>query len=127
MTTPVLIAILLVVLILVIAGLFFYMNYRKKQMHKMFEQIADSAKQVPKQKRYSFILFMFKESVFSSKKKKATLENRMNNPKFVETQILQMDAILKNPSKVTDKKMKQALRFFDAYVQWEKKNFANVK
>ena len=86
----------------------------------MFEQISQSSKQVPKQRKHSFILFMFKESILSAKNKKANPQGKMNNPKYVESQLLQMGSILKDPSKVTDKNMKRALQMYDAYLQWEK-------
>ena len=112
--------IILVILVLAIIGLVFYLRYRRKQLYKMFEQVAESSKQVPKQKRRSFILLMFKESMISAKNKKSNPQSRMNNPKFLEAQLIQMGSILKDPSKVTDKKMKQVLRMYDTYIQWEK-------
>lgn len=112
--------IFLVILILTIIGLIFYLFTRRKRMYQMFEQVFESSKQVPKQKRHSFLLFMFKESIFSAKNKKVNTESRMNNPKYVETQLVQMGSILKDTSKVTDKKMKQALQLYDAYLKWEK-------
>lgn len=112
--------VILVILILAIIGFIFYLRFRRKKMYQMFEQVFESSKQIPKQKKYSFILFMFKESVISSKNKKANPQSRMNNPKFIETQLIQMGSILKDPSKVTDKKMKQALQLYDAYIKWEK-------
>ncbi|QIB69332.1 hypothetical protein Ami103574_08340 [Aminipila butyrica] len=115
--------ILLVVLILALVGLIFYARLRKKRLYQMFEQVFESAKQVPKQKRHRFLLFMFKESILSVKNKKVNLESRMNNPKLVETQLIQMGSILKDPSKVTDKNMKRALQMYDAYLQWEKSKF----
>ncbi|QAT42772.1 hypothetical protein EQM06_05750 [Aminipila luticellarii] len=63
---------------------------------------------------------MFKESMISAKNKKSNPQSRMNNPKFLEAQLIQMGSILKDPSKVTDKKMKQVLRMYDTYIQWEK-------
>jgi hypothetical protein len=85
----------------------------------MFEQISESSKQMPKQKRHSYLLFMFKESILATKNKKTNLQSRMNNSKFVESQLIQMGSILKDRSKVTDKNMKRALQTYDAYLQWE--------
>ncbi len=115
--------ILLVILILAIIGIIFYLRFRTKKMHQMFEQVLESSRQVPKQKKHSFLLFMFKESITASKNKKANPQSRMNNPKYVESQMIQMGSILKDTSKVTDKKMKQALQLYDAYIKWEKTQF----
>ncbi|WP_027398444.1 hypothetical protein [Anaerovorax odorimutans] len=112
--------IIIVVLILVIIGLIFYLRIRRKKLYQMFEQVFESSKQIPKQKKHSFLLFMFKESIISAKNKKVNLQSKMNNPKFVESQLIQMGNILKNPSKVTDKNMKHALQMYNAYLQWEK-------
>lgn len=112
--------IILVILILTIIGLIFYLRIRRKKLHQMFEQVFELSKQVPKQKKHNFILFMFKESIISAKNKKANPQSRMNNPKFLELQLVQMGSILKDPSKVTDKNMKRALQLYDAYFQWEK-------
>lgn len=92
-------------------------------MNQMFEQVFDSSKQVPKQKKHSFLLFMFKESILSAKNKKANPQSKMNNQKYVESQLIQMGSILKDPSKVTDKKMKQALQLYNTYLKWEKTKF----
>ncbi|MEA4988476.1 MAG: hypothetical protein VB095_10490 [Anaerovorax sp.] len=115
--------IFLVILILAIIGFIFYLHIRRKRMYQMFEQVFESSKQVPKQKKHSFLLFMFKESIISVKNKKANPQSRMSNPKFVESQLIQMESILKDPSKVTDKNMKQALQLYDAYFKWEKSKF----
>lgn len=112
-----------VILIIVIIATIFYLRSRKKKMYQTFEQIFESAKQVPKQKKNSFILFMFKESIISSKNKKVNSKIKINNPKFLESQLIQVGSILKDPSTVTDKNMKQALKIYDAYIQWEKKKF----
>ncbi|QHI70981.1 hypothetical protein [Aminipila terrae] len=115
--------IILVILILATIGIIFYLRFRRKKLYQMFEQVFESSKQVPRQKKRSFILFMFKESIFSAKNKKVNTQNRMNNPKFLDAQLIQMGSILKDPSKVTDKNMKQALQMYDAYLQWEKSKF----
>lgn len=115
--------ILLVILIIAITASIFYIRSRRKRMYQTFEKISQSAKQVPKQKKYCFILFTFKENVISAKNKKTNSQIKMNNPKFVESQLIQMGSILKDPSTVTDKNMKQALKIYDTYIQWEKKKF----
>lgn len=115
--------IIIVILIVAIIGLFFYSRFRRKKMFQMFEQVFESSKQVPKQKKHNFILFMFKESILSAKNKNANPPSRMSNPKYIELQLVQMGSILKDPSKVTDKKMKQALQLYDSYFKWEKSKF----
>lgn len=122
-TTTWIIFIIIFILILAIIGFIFYLRVRRKKLYQMFEQVFESSKQMPKQKKHSFLLFMFKESVVSAKNKNANAQNRMNNPKYVESQLLQMGSILKDPSKVTDKNMKRALQMYDAYLQWEKSKF----
>lgn len=112
--------IFLVILIVAIIGLIFYLRFRRKKLYQMFEQVFESSKQVPKQKKHNFILFMFKESILSAKDKAGNPQSRMSNPKYIELQLVQMGSILKDPSKVTDKKMKQALQLYDSYLKWEK-------
>lgn len=108
------------VVLLIIAGLIVFMRLRRKKLYQMFEHIFESAKQVPKQKKHNFILFMFKESLYYAKNRKVNPESRMNNQRLVETQMIQMGSILKDRTKVTDKTMKQALSMYDAYLKWEK-------
>ena len=108
----------------VIAGGIFYYRKKTKEMHQMFEYIQETVKQVPKQKKQSFTLFMFKESVKAAKSKTPVNQGRFNDPKILEAQLVQMSTILKDRSKVTDKKMKQALQMFDSYNNWEKKKIS---
>lgn len=119
--------IILVVFILINVGLVIYSRYRTKQLYKVFEQVYASSLQVPKQKKHSYLLFMFKEGVLASKNKKADPQSKMNNQRYVDTQLIQMGSILKDPTKVTDKKMKQALKMYDAYIKWEKAKFQPAK
>ncbi len=112
------------VLLAVGVGVVFYLNYnRKRNLDKLFQQVAESLKSIPKQKKNNFLLFMFKDSMSASKKKtKSTsaLEKNMS-PKQLEIQMIQMSTILKDRSKVTDKKTKNALKLLDDYLAWEKK------
>ncbi|MBE0450877.1 MAG: hypothetical protein K8R73_14685 [Clostridiales bacterium] len=111
------------VLLAVGAGVVFYLNYnRKRNLNKLFEQVAEALKTIPKQKKNNFLLFMFKDSMSASKKKTKTtsaLEKNMS-PKQLEIQMIQMATILKDRSKVTDKKTKNALKLLDDYLAWEK-------
>ncbi len=107
-------------LVATIAGGVVFYRRRQKAMTQGFEQIAANLKQVPKQKKQSFILFMFRESARAGKNASASLQNKMNDPKYVEVQLLQMNMILKDRTKAKDKKTKQALRMYDAYIAWEK-------
>lgn len=102
------------------AGVIFY-HYKKRNLEKFFTQTHEMAKQVPKQKKNSFVLLMFKESLSASKNKKAknSLSSRLNNPKYLNIQLIQMSNILKNRSKVNDKKMKKALNLLNNYQTWE--------
>lgn len=113
--------VILVVLTLSAGGAVFYYRRRNKEVQQLFEQIAETAKQVPQQKKSSFILLMFKESIHASKKKDSNVMRRINDPKQLEVQLVQMASILKDRSKVTDKQMKRTLHMFDGYMAWEKK------
>jgi hypothetical protein len=115
--------IILGVLLAVGVGVVFYLNYnRKRNFNKLFEQVSEALKTIPKQKKNNFLLFMFKDSMSASKKKSKTpsaLEKNMS-PKQLEIQMIQMATILKDRSKVTDKKTKNALKLLDEYLAWEK-------
>jgi len=105
-------------------------HYKKKNLNKLFEQAYDSSKQVPKQKRNSFLLLMFMESVSASMKKTKSSANvnKLNNPKYLEIQLIQMTKIIKSGTKGKDKKTKRALRLLKDYQAWEvKKNSDDVK
>lgn len=110
-----------VVLSVAVSGAVFYYRRRKNEVQQLFEQISESAKQVPQQKKPSFILLMFRESARASKAKKADAPRRINDPKQLEAQLIQMASILKDRSKVSDKDMKRALQMYDSYMEWEKK------
>jgi hypothetical protein len=119
--------IVLGVVALVVVGLTIFYRRRKKSMDQVFEQIFATARQVPKQKKHSFLLFMFKESIKASKSKSKNAQARMNDPKYVEVQLVQMGGILKDRTKVKDKQIKQALRTYDSYLIWEKSKLAKSK
>lgn len=115
------------VLLVVAVGVVLYLNYnRKRSLDQLFEQVAEALKSIPKQKKNNFLLFMFKDSMSASKKKSKTpsaLEKNMS-PKQLEIQMIQMSTILKDRSKATDKKTKNALKLLDDYLAWEKKKNA---
>ena len=111
---------------IIVAAVLFYLK-KQKAMTQGFEQITEMLKQVPKQKKQSFILFTFRESARAGKNGKANLQSKMNDPKYVEVQLLQMNLILKDRTKVKDKKIKQALQMYDAYLTWEKSKVSKSK
>ncbi len=100
--------------------------YKKRNITKLFDQAYESSKQVPKQKKNSFLLLMFMEAMSTSKKKsKADASvNKLNNPKYLELQLMKMSKILKDGSKVQDKKTKHSLRLLKNYLAWEEKKKA---
>lgn len=110
-----------VVLSVAVGVAIFYYRRRKNEVQQFFEQISESAKQVPQQKKPGFILLMLRESVRASKTKKANAQRRINDPKQLEAQLVQMASILKDRSKVSDKDMKRTLQMYDGYMEWEKK------
>ncbi|MBK5252134.1 MAG: hypothetical protein JJE29_05825 [Peptostreptococcaceae bacterium] len=123
---------------LVIGGAIALYYYRKRSLTKLFDQVYESSKQVPKQKKTRFLLLMFIETMSASKKKpkkkskensKSTASvNKLNNPKYLELQLLKMSKILKSGPKGQDKKTKQSLRLLKDYLAWEKKQKAiNIK
>lgn len=114
-TTMVIIGILVV---LAVAGGFYLNYYKKKNMAQLFNHVYDASRQVPKQKKHSFILLMFKETLSSTKKKNNL--DKLNNPKYLEIQLIQMGNILKDTSKVQDKTMKRSLALYNEYLTWEK-------
>lgn len=107
------------VVALITAGVF-YLRKRQKSVVAGFEQIAEMVKQVPKQKKQGFILFMFRESAKAGKSGNTKLQSKLNDPKFMDVQLLQMNMLLKDRTKAKDKKTKQALQMYDAYMNWEK-------
>lgn len=112
---------------LAIGGGVYFFRTRKKSLDQMYNQVFDSSRQIPAQKKQGFILFMFKESVLASKKKTATSQSKMSNPKYVELQIIHMGSILKDRTKVTDKNMKRALQLYDTYLIWEASKIKKMK
>lgn len=117
----IILAILLVIAVVAIVGL---RIFKKKQMEKFFTQLSMESQMVPKQKRRSFILLMFKESMVNAKKAKkdpTAVFAKMQNPKYLDMQLMQMSVLLKNPDKATDKNTKKALMLFKQFEIWEKK------
>lgn len=116
--------IILGVLLVVGVGVVFYLSYnRKRNLDKLFEQVSEAVKTIPKQKKNNFLLFMFKDSMSaaSKKSKKPSALEKNISPKQLDIQLIQMSTILKDRSKVTDKKTKNALKLLDDYLAWEKK------
>lgn len=103
--------------------------FKKRNLEKLFNQVYETTKQVPKQKKNSFLLLMFKESMASAKNKSKSTSSidNLNNPKYLEIQLMQMSKILKDSSKVEDKTIKNALGLLDDYLAWEKEKNAEVK
>lgn len=108
------------VVLVAIAGLVIFYRRRQEKMFQEFEQLEAMMKQVPAQKKQSFILFMFREGARHGKDASAKIQSKVNDPKYIELQLLQMSTILKDRSRVKDKKLKQALQMYDAYLIWEK-------
>ncbi|MBM7616047.1 hypothetical protein [Alkaliphilus hydrothermalis] len=114
-----------------IAGIgtaFYY--YKKRNLENFFNQVQEHSKQVPKQKKHSFQLLMFKETLLAAKKKKSDKSSfaaKLQNPKYLEIQLMQMTKILKDPSNVQDKTMKQSLKLHQDYLAWEKAKIADAK
>ena len=98
-------------------------SYKKKNMEKLFNHIFETSKQVPIKKRTAYQLFMFKETIAASVKKgkDAASAERLNNPKYVEIQLINMTKILKDTSTVKDKRIKQALKMLEDFKKWEEK------
>ncbi|MCC5911554.1 MAG: hypothetical protein JJT76_14060 [Clostridiaceae bacterium] len=118
------------ILISVVAGasiIFYY--YKKRNVEKLFYHTYEMAKQVPKQKKNSFLLLIFKESLSASKNKRDgnSLATKLNNPKYLNVQLVQMSNILKNSSEVQDKTIKRSLALLNQYKEWEKTKNAKGK
>jgi hypothetical protein len=102
-------------------GAYFALNfYKKRNIEKLFNQVYEMAKQVPKQKKHSFLLLMFKETMTPRKKKDPSINDRLGNQKYIEVQLIQMTNILKDTTNVKDKVLKNALKLFKDYLAWEK-------
>jgi len=114
-------------LVAIIVAAVLFLRKRQKTAIQGFEQINEMLKQVPKQKRQSYVLFMYRESARAGKNNDASLQKKMNDPKYVDVQLLQMNMILKDRTKAKDKKTKQALQMYDAYQTWEKSKAAKSK
>ena len=117
-TSMIIIAVLTTVLVVAIIAIYFY---KKKNILKLFEQVYETSKQVPKQKKNSFLLLLFYETLSESLKKTKSSTNmaKLNNPKFLEIQLVKMSKILKDSSDVKDKTMKQSLNLLKDYLKWE--------
>jgi len=113
----------------IVGGVVFY-RHRKKGLDELFNQVYFQSKQMPKKKKNSFLLLMFKETVSTSKKKgdMSSFAHKIQNPKYLNVQLIQMGTILKDPSKIKDKKIKRALTLYNSYLNWEKaKNSESTK
>lgn len=128
MNTNILFTVVIILALVIGAGAVFY-YYKKRNLEKFFNQIYEEAKQVPKQKKNSFLLLMFKESVSASKNKSnsSTLASKLKNPKYLNIQLVQMSRILKDTSNVEDKTIKKALNLLKVYQTWEKEKIAKNK
>ncbi|ABR47589.1 hypothetical protein Amet_1389 [Alkaliphilus metalliredigens QYMF] len=111
-----------IILSLVIGAGAIFIYYKKRNLDAFFSQVYEQAKQAPKQKKNSFLLLLFKESLMASKKKsnKSSFANKFQNPKYLEIQLVQMSHILKDTSKVQDKTIKKSLNLLKNYKAWEK-------
>ena len=73
-----------------------------------------------------------KKKITKKKSKKNSKENskstasvnKLNNPKYLELQLLRMSKILKDGPKGQNKKTKQSLRLLKDYLAWEEKKKA---
>ncbi len=119
-TWIIVIGIIIVVFALTVLGLNFY---RKRQVEKLFNELKNSSRQVPKSKRNNFILLMLSESMSASprKSKRTNHMAKLNNPKYLEIQMIKMGKLLKDPSSADNKTSQQALKLFRDYQAWEEK------
>jgi hypothetical protein len=116
-----------IVIVLAIAAAVTYYIFRKRNLDKMFNDVFVTSKQVPKQKRNSYHLLMFQTSIAASKSKDTTPEAayaKLNNPKYLELQLIKMSTYIKDRDKVKDKTIKRSLQLLDAYLIWEKNKLA---
>ncbi len=111
------------VVLLLGVGAFIALNhYKKKNITQLFEQVYMTSRQVPRQKKNSFLLLMFKETLsnsFNKSKSQASMD-KLQNPKYLEIQMMQMTKILKDNSLANDKPTKRALTLLSEYQTWEK-------
>ena len=108
-----------IIAVVLIAGYVGLIFFNKSRMGKLFEQIYQSAKQVPKQKKNSFVLLMLVETISSSRKGSKTTSSKLNNQKYIEFQMIQMSRILNKSVSPPDKRTKQALKMLSNYQNWE--------
>jgi len=110
-------------------GYFAYNHFKKKNLEKLFTQLYETVRQVPKKKKNAFILLMLKETMSPSnyKKKEKSNMDRLQNPKYLEVQLMQMSKILKDTSNVQDKAIKRSLALMNEYLTWEKEKNAERK
>jgi|GEM_PF-900053 len=116
-----------IVIVLAIAAAVTYYIFRKRNLDKMFNDVYVTSKQIPKQKRTSYLLLMFQTSIAASKNKDTTPEAayaKLNNPKYLELQLIKMSTYIKDRAKVKDKTIKKSLQMLDAYLIWEKNKLA---
>jgi len=121
--------IILAVIVLAVAGFFVLRHYKNKNLEQLYNQVYETSKQVPKQKKMSFLLLMFRETMLASKKKTRASAGgeKLNNPKYLGIQMMQMTKVLKDRENVQDKMMKRSLTLLDSYLVWEGKKNAGAK
>ena len=121
--------IILAVIVLAVAGFFVLRHYKNKNLEQLYNQVYETSKQVPKQKKMSFLLLMFRETMLASKKKTRASAggDKLNNPKYLGIQMMQMTKVLKDRDNVQDKMMKRSLTLLDSYLVWEGKKNADAK
>lgn len=117
-TSMIIIAVITALLLAAIIAIYFY---KKKNILKLFEQVYETSKQVPKQKKNSFLLLLFNETLSESLKKTKSNTNiaKLNNPKYLDIQLMKMSNILNDSSNVKDKTMKQSLNLLKDFLKWE--------
>jgi hypothetical protein len=121
---------IMIICVVILAGAIGLHYFRKRSQEKMFIEMRENSRQIPKQKRNSFLLLMFKESLNPENIKKRNEPPNLakfSNPKYLEANLLRMSSALKNPEKVTDKTLKRAIKMYDKYVVWEKEQAEAAK
>lgn len=121
--------IIVAVLVMCVVGFFVLRHYKNKNLEQLYNQVYESSKQVPKQKRMSFLLLMFRETMLASRKKTRSSAggDKLNNPKYLSIQMMQMTKVLKDRENVKDKTMKRSLTLLDSYLVWEEKKNAAAR
>jgi len=120
------ITVIIIVAVLAIAGIVASYFFKKRNMEKLYTDAYENVKKVPKKKKKAFLLLMFREAMAASKKKGAS-QGQLNNPKYLEIQMLQMSKALKDPEAVSDKFTKRALTLLTSYLKWEEEKIAESK